>query len=164
MVLKKKRRPDKPPIVLGWREWMGLPDLDIPAIKVKLDTGARSSALHVTNIRSFKRRGVDWVRFRPVLDDGRARLRPAEAKVLDQRTVRDSGGKAHLRVVISTTVEVAGWTWPVDLTLASRGEMSFRMLLGRQAMSGRVLVDPLHSYLAGRRTAKRGRLERKESR
>jgi hypothetical protein len=157
MAPSKKRRPDKPPLMLGWREWMGLPDLDIPALKVKLDTGARSSALHVTDIRLFRRRNEDWVRFRPVLDDGRPRLRAAEARVLDQRMVRDSGGREHLRVVIKTAIEVAGWIWPVDLTLASRGEMSFRMLLGRQAMSGRIIVDPVHSYLAGRRTSMRKR-------
>jgi hypothetical protein len=140
-----------PPIILGWREWVGLPDLGVGAIRAKLDTGARSSALHVDTIKPFKRSGIDWVKF-TILQDSRVR-RPsiaARARVLDERMVRDSGGHEHLRVVIRTTLDVAGRRWPIDLTLASRAPMSFRMLLGRQGLSGRVVLDPAHSYLAGR--------------
>jgi hypothetical protein len=75
----------------------------------------------------------------------------AESPVLDERIIRDSGGHEELRVTIATTLEVAHWRWTVDVTLAARGAMKFRMLLGRQALGGRVLIDPHRSYLAGRR-------------
>lgn len=137
-------------MVLGWREWVSLPGLRLPRIRAKLDTGARSSALHVTDVEPFRRARADWVRFRVVTDRGQRGDRTVEAHAVDERIVRDSGGKEHLRVVIETVVSIAGWDWPIELTLASRSEMSFRMLLGRQALSGRVIVDPSHSYLAGR--------------
>jgi len=138
-------------MILGWREWVALPDLGIHAIRAKLDTGARSSALHVADIEPFRRSGAEWVRF-TIVQDTRVRRPPivARARVEDERVVRDSGGHEHLRIVIRTTLDVAGWRWPIDLTLASRGPMSFRMLLGRQGLSGRAVLDPAHSYLAGR--------------
>lgn len=139
-------------MILGWREWVGLPDLGLARIKAKLDTGARTSSLHVSSVETFKRDGEEWVRFEvvPQLKHRRSKVR-AEAPVLDERMVRDSGGHEELRVTISTTLEVAHWQWAVDVTLASRSGMKFRMLLGRQALGGRILVDPYRSYLAGRR-------------
>jgi len=137
--------------VIGWREWVGLPDLGIKAIKAKVDTGARSSSLHAFDLRQFKRDGVTWVRFQihPVQrrDD---RTITAEAPVFAFRSVRSSSGKATVRPVIITNVRLLGIAWPMELTLANRDEMGFRMLLGREAFRQRFLVDAGKSYYGGR--------------
>lgn len=145
---RKRRRP--PSLVLGWREWAGLPDLGVDAIKVKLDSGARTSALHAFDLRSFVREGKSMVRFEihPVQRSAAAPLR-AEAEVLDERVVRNSGGQEELRPVIETTVQIGSDRWPIELTLTRRDHMGFRMLLGRQALRRRALVDPGSSYRAG---------------
>ncbi len=144
--------PDKPAkLVVGWREWIALPDLGVAAIKPKIDTGARSSSLHAFNIESFDRDGDAWVRFEihPFQRDTDTTVR-AEAQVLDERLVRSSSGHAALRPVILTAIELGGRRWSVELTLASRDEMGFRMLLGREALRGRMIVEPGRSYLVGR--------------
>ena len=157
---QSNRAARRPPMILGWREWVSLPDLGVWAIKAKLDTGARSSSLHVASVKVFHRGGVEWVRFLAV-HDRKGQRNPLEvsSRVHDERMVRDSGGHEHLRIVIHTNLEIAGWAWPVDVTLASRTEMSFRMLIGRQGLTGHAIVDPSRSYLAGRprpRRASRG--------
>ena len=138
-------------VVIGWREWVGLPDLGIKTIKAKVDTGARSSSLHAYDIEEFIRDGNQWVRFKvhPVQrkNDG---VIEVEAAVLAVRSVRSSSGKADLRPVILTNVELLGRTWAVELTLANRDEMGFRMLLGREAFRGRFLVDTSKSYYGGK--------------
>ncbi len=141
---------------IGWREWVGLPDLGIAQIKAKVDTGARSSSLHAFDIEPFQRDGVDWVRFRvhPVQRDT-AEAVTAEAKILDRRSVRSSSGRAAMRPVISTRVALLGVTWPIELTLANRDAMGFRMLLGRQAIRSRFLVDAGGSYYGGRPARKK---------
>ena len=145
------RTTKKPMLVLGWREWVALPDLGIRRLKAKLDTGARSSAVHADDVERFRHRGQDWVRFHVVTDTvHRVRRVPGEARLLDERVVRSSGGHESHRYVIDTHLEIAGWQWPIELTLAERPSMSFRMLIGRQALSGHVLIDSSHSYLAGR--------------
>ena len=133
---------------IGWREWVVLPELGIDRIKVKVDTGARSSSLHAHDLEPFQRRGRDWVRF-VVHPQQRSRAGEVqvEAQVLEYRSVRSSNGKASLRPVIITPITLLGQTWPVELTLASRDEMGFRMLLGREAMAGRVLVDPSRTFI-----------------
>jgi hypothetical protein len=138
-------------LLVGWREWIALPDLGVAAIKPKIDTGARSSSLHAFNIETFRRDACDWVRFdiHPYQRDTETTVR-AEAKVLDLRHVRSSSGHSTLRPVILTAVEVGGRRWPVELTLAARDEMGFRMLLGREAMRGRIVVDPGRSYLVSK--------------
>ena len=137
--------------VIGWREWVGLPDFGIKAIKVKVDTGARSSSLHAFDLQEFQRNGAKWVRFQvhPVQRNSEEAVE-LEAKVLEYRSVRSSSGKATTRPVIITTVELLGLTWPVELTLAGRDEMGFRMLLGREAFRRRFLVDAGKSYYGGR--------------
>ena len=138
--------------VIGWREWVGLPDLGIPWIKAKVDTGARSSSLHVLGIAEFERDGVPWLRFEahPV-QRKRTQSVVAEAMLLEFRSVRSSSGTAERRPVIVTNIALMGRTWPVELTLAARDQMGFRMLLGRQALRGRFLVDAGRSYRGGAR-------------
>ena len=122
--------------VIGWREWVGLPDFGIKTIKVKVDTGARTSSLHAFDDHVFDRDGVQWVGFKihPVQRKSNKPVK-AEAMVLEFRSVRSSSGVAALRPVIITNVELLGITWPVELTLAIRDEMGFRMLLGREGIS-----------------------------
>lgn len=130
---------------------MSLPALEVPAIKAKIDTGARSSALHAFDVEIVRRRGKQLVRFNihPFQRDTRTTI-PAEAELLEFRTVKSSGGHETLRPVILTDVEVAGRRWSIELTLATRDTMGFRMLLGREAIRGRFVVDPGDSFLTGR--------------
>lgn len=141
----KKKAPDLP--IIGWREWVGLPDLGIPTIKVKVDTGARSSSLHAFRVHEFDRDGMKWVRFEVhPLQRKKDKTVEVEAKVLEFRSVRSSSGKAAIRPVIVTQIRLLDNTWPIELTLANRDEMGFRMLLGREAFRGRFLVDAKNSY------------------
>ena len=137
--------------VIGWREWVGLPELGIKTIKVKVDTGARSSSLHAFGVQEFRRDNVTWVRFQihPVQRKNDPAV-TAEAPVFAFRSVRSSSGKAAIRPVIITSVVLLGVTWPIELTLANRDEMGFRMLLGREAFRQRFLVDAGKSYYGGR--------------
>ena len=137
--------------IIGWREWVGLPDLAIPKIKVKVDTGARSSSLHAYDLEEFHHDGEKFVRFKvhPV-QRKKDEVVETEAQVLEYRSVRSSSGKASMRPVIITNVALLGQTWPVELTLANRDEMGFRMLLGREAFRGRFLVDAGKSYYGGK--------------
>lgn len=139
------------PLELGWREWLALPDLGIPAIKAKIDTGARSSALHAASVDSFHREGREWVRF--TLHPARERqdiLVEAEAPVAARRVVSDSGGHRESRLFIETTVRAGTESWPIEINLTNRETMLFPMLLGRTAMKGRIRVSPDLSYLLGR--------------
>ncbi|MCA9016177.1 MAG: ATP-dependent zinc protease [Planctomycetaceae bacterium] len=137
--------------VIGWREWVKLPDLGIETIKAKVDTGARSSSLHAYDLHKFKRDEEEWIRFKvhPVQRKTHEVI-VAEARVFEYRSVRSSSGKASLRPVIITNVELLGIVWVVELTLANRDEMGFRMLLGREAFRQRFFVDAGGSYYGGK--------------
>jgi len=151
-----KRKASSAPDILGWREWVALPDLGIPAIKAKIDTGARTSALHAFRIEPFTRDNNDHVRFwlHPLRKQQDIEL-ICEAPVVQKRLVKDSGGHSEERYVIESAVRVGDRQWTIELTLTSREDMMFRMLLGRSAItSGRLKVDPAASYLTGRRKGK----------
>ena len=136
--------------VLGWREWVTLPELGISAIKAKVDTGARTSALHAFQVELYRRGGTHRVRFaiHPLQKRTDIELR-CDAKVIDQRLVSDSGGHRERRYVIDTPVRIADRELPIEITLTDRDTMNFRMLLGRTALRHGFLVDPRRSYLAG---------------
>lgn len=137
--------------VIGWREWVKLPDLGIKRIKAKVDTGARSSSLHAYDLHEIDRDGEKFVRFNVhPMQRSTKKVVEAEAKILEYRSVRSSSGKASMRPVIITNLEMLGQNWPVELTLANRDEMGFRMLLGREAFRGRFLVDAGKSYYGGK--------------
>lgn len=141
--------------IVGWREWVGFPDLGVSKIKAKIDTGARSSALHAFHIEPFRRDGRTMVRF-VVAPNQRVRADPvmAEAEQIDERVIRSSGGHEQTRIVITTQLAVLNDVWPIELTLTRRDEMGFRLLIGRQALRGRFLVDPGSSFLLSRSAAK----------
>lgn len=149
-----------PLVIIGWREWVSLPSLGISRIKAKIDTGARSSSLHAFDIERYDRNGRGFVRFKvhPIQRHDELVV-PCEAEIHDVRSVRSSSGEASDRFVIQTPVHWMGETWTVELTLADRTEMGFRMLVGREAVRGRMLVDPSRSYFGGR-PKKRKRRER----
>ncbi|MGE3166580.1 MAG: ATP-dependent zinc protease [Planctomycetota bacterium] len=145
-------------VVVGWREWLSLPELGVDRIKAKIDTGARSSAIHAFDVVEYHRAGRHWLRFNlHPLQRSSDVIVPARARVLDRREVRSSTGHLHLRWLIRTEVVLAGQRFPIELTLSRRDEMGFRMLLGRQALRGRFVVDPGRSFVSDprRRRARR---------
>lgn len=147
--MKKPKKRDL--LTVGWREWVALPELGIPAIKTKVDTGARTSALHTFAIETFQENGKMKVRFgiHPL-----QRRKDVElfciADVVDRRLVSDSGGHRGLRYVIQTSLTIGHMKWTIEMTLTQRDNMVFRMLLGRTAIRNRLIVDPGKSYLTGR--------------
>jgi hypothetical protein len=147
--MKSRARAER--TMVGWREWVSLPDWGVPAIKAKVDTGARTSALHAFDIETFEVDGVAMARFaiRP-WQDSSSDVVVVEAPLLERRQVRSSSGAAKVRPVVLTTVGLAGRTERVEVTLTRRDEMGFRMLIGRQALRRRFLVDPGRSYLGGK--------------
>jgi len=136
--------------IIGWREWLTLPELGIARVKAKIDTGARTSALHAFSLVTYRESGVLMVRFRLHPFQKRSDIViECTAPVTDRRWVSDSGGHRERRLVIETPVRMGGRQWPVEMTLTNRDTMQFRMLLGRTAMKGRFVVDPGRSYLLG---------------
>jgi len=139
-------------LTVGWREWLALPELGVSRIKAKVDTGARTSALHAFNVRPFMEGGVQRVEFNvhPRQRNNDTKM-TCVADVADQRTVKDSGGHKEDRWVISTLLVIGPHSWPIEITLTNRDNMKFRMLLGRTALKNRALVNSSRSYLVGKK-------------
>ena len=139
-----------PTLQVGWREWAALPDLGLTWIKVKVDTGARTSALHAGNIDYFEKDGAEWVRFylRSVAGSDETGDR-CEAMVIEYREVTDSGGNTERRPVIRSTTVIGEHQFLIDITLTDRSAMRFPMLLGRTALPRDAMVLPRHSFLLG---------------
>ncbi|WP_394554051.1 ATP-dependent zinc protease [Agromyces sp. MMS24-JH15] len=137
--------------IAGWREWVSLPGIEVPWVKAKLDTGARSSAIHAFDVEGFRRRGADWVRFK---------VRPwqlseedavtVERPVHDRRRVRSSSGHVEERIVVMLDVVMIGHTVTAEVTLSNRDQMGFRMLIGREALRQGFVVDSARSFVGGR--------------
>jgi hypothetical protein len=143
-------------LVIGWREWIELPGLGIRQLKAKIDTGARSSSLHAVDVKTFERDGKKFVRFKVhPLQRSSKKTVTCEAEILEYRSVRSSTGQAQRRPVIMTTIDALGEKWEIELTLANRDEMGFRMLLGREAVRGKFLVDAAKSFYGGQPKPKR---------
>jgi len=136
---------------IGWREWLALPDLGIPQVKAKIDTGARTSALHTFFVEPYRENGRDMVRFGVHPLQKRLDIEIISCcPVKDFRQVSDSGGHQEMRYVIETLAQLGSRRWPIEITLTNRDNMKFRMLLGRTAMQGMEIL-PDRSYLCGRR-------------
>lgn len=137
--------------LIGWREWVSLPGLEISRIKAKVDTGARTSALHAFSLQPFIEHGKERIRFdiHPLQHDTNMVV-TCIADVVDQRLVTDSGGHEEKRYVIFTPITIAGQTWPIEITLTERENMLFRMLLGRSALRHRFIVNPARSFVTTR--------------
>lgn len=139
---------------IGWREWVALPELGLPAVKAKVDTGACTSALHTFMLEPFEQDGRRRVRFGVHPLQGRRDVEVfCVADVVDERYVRSSNGQRERRLVIRTPLRIGPCVWPIEITLANRDTMNFRMLLGRMAMQGHVVVNPGSSYLSGKALA-----------
>lgn len=140
------------PVIAGWREWVAFPELGLNRVKAKVDTGARTSALHAFNIKRIEHDGAEWISFdtQPVQYAAGPTL-SCRARLKDVRVVTDSGGHREQRFVIETPMKMGKQEWLIELTLTDRSKMKFRMLIGRHAMHGRLIVDPGKSFLTSRR-------------
>ena len=150
--MRKTKKKAKELLLIGWREILSLPDLNVDRIKAKIDTGARTSALHAFHCEEFKQNHKTMIRFgiHPIQRDNQHTI-IAEAELLEYRKVTSSVGHAQMRPVIMTTIELGEHQWQAELTLTNRDVMGFRMLLGRQAVRDRFSVDPGKSYLQSSR-------------
>lgn len=137
-------------IIIGSEEWCSFPGLGIPAIKARIDSGAKTSSIHAFNIHRFRRGGESWISFEvhPIQNDRRTVIR-CERPILDKRRVKSSTGVAETRYVINATLKAGTESWDIELTLANRDSMGYRMLLGREAMHGRMIVDPSLRFCLG---------------
>ncbi|MEN3972807.1 RimK/LysX family protein [Sphingomicrobium sp. XHP0235] len=132
---------------VGWREWVSLPGLGVPAIKAKIDTGAKTSAIHAWKVHHYRNEGIEHLSFflHPLQGDDSEIA--CVARLLDMREVTSSNGMRQKRFVIETELEMGEQRYPIELTLTNRDEMGFRLLIGRQALRKRWLVDPAKSFL-----------------
>lgn len=154
----KKRTNDQKPytrkVVVGWREWANLPELCIPAIKIKIDTGAKTSALHAFDVKEYHKRGKRYVRFNIYpLQNNNSISRHCIAEVAGERVIKSSNGQKESRYVIRSIIQIGSLRQNIFLTLTNRDFMSYRMLLGRRAMRS-LIVDPARSFCQGKLTKK----------
>lgn len=139
----------RPPLVIGWRERVALPDLGIALVQAKIDTGARTSAIHATRIRPFDRDGAQWVRFHIPHSSG-LKARDVEARLIETREIKNTSGVPESRMIIETTLHLGRRRWLIEVSLADRSNMSLPLILGRTAIRRRdILVAAGRSFLAG---------------
>ncbi len=145
-------------ILIGWKEWCQLPTLDLPWIKAKIDTGAKTSALHAFDIKSYKKKGVDFVKFsiHPLQKNNKL-VKHCHAKIKDVRDVMSSNGEKEERIVIDSEVVLngTGKSWQIELTLSNRDPLRYRMLLGREALQKDIVINPAKSYLTGKKITRK---------
>lgn len=148
IVKRKKRMPRQ---LIGWREWVGLPELRVDAIKAKIDTGARTSAIHAWRIAVHEEKDGQWATFElhPEQRNNKFVI-PCRAKVHGTRRIRSSNGQVETRIIVRTTLQLGEDSWPMDLSLTNRDAMGFRMLLGRAALRRHVRINPGRSFLIPR--------------
>ncbi len=142
-------------MIIGCDEWCAFPSLNIPAIKARVDSGAKTSSMHAINIERFSRNDEKWVRFEVhPLQKNRKVTVHCEAPLIDQRVIKSSSGDKEKRPVICVPLSLGGTVWEVEVTLTNRDSMGYRMLLGREAMNGRILIDPESMCLLGEQDKK----------
>lgn len=150
-VEKKKKQRKTPPTLIGWREWAGLPELGVSRIKAKIDTGAKTSAIHAFRVRTVKKDGAEYAEF--FLHPEQKRKHPevfCSAPLIDRRAIRSSNGQVEKRLIIRTLLRIGDREFPIDLSLTNRDAMGFRMLLGRDALRRNFVIDPGASFLLGK--------------
>ncbi|WP_339136617.1 MAG: 30S ribosomal protein S6--L-glutamate ligase [Candidatus Electrothrix sp. GW3-4] len=147
---------DQSKTIIGSEEWCSFPDMMIPALKARIDSGAKTSSIHAFNIQPFRRHGLSWVSFEvhPIQNNRRIVIR-CEKPVADRRSVKSSSGLSETRYVVSATLKLGEEEWEIELTLANRDSMGYRMLLGREAMGKRLIIDPSQRFCLGRISPKR---------
>ncbi len=140
-----------PKLTLGWREWVSLPELGLPALKAKIDSGAKTSVLHAYHTERYEADGVDMVTFliHPIQKNYDFYVE-CHAPIIDHREVSDSGGHREMRYVIESNILIGTTSWPIEISLTNRDTMRFRMLLGRRAIENRAIIEPAASYLNGK--------------
>ncbi len=149
---KKVKKPKPELTVIGWIETVGLPQLDLPGVKAKIDTGARTSALNAQNIEPFERDGQAWVRFQVQVSDGDPSLW-VETPLYDQRHIKNTSGIPEERYVIRTTLKIGEQQWPISVSLTDRSNMRFPMIVGRSALKHRnIAVHTRRAYLTTDKT------------
>ncbi len=145
-----KDKTERTVTTIGWREWIDLPELGINNVRAKIDTGARTAALHAEDIEAFERDGEDWVRFALASTEPAGEWRICEAPVADVRAIKNTSGVPEERYIINTSMRLGGRRWRIDVSLANRAQMGFELILGRTSIRRRKLVvNPGRSFLAG---------------
>ena len=154
--MKKKEK-----LIIGWREWVSLPDLGIDRIKAKIDTGARTSSLHAFDVTIFKKNNQDYVQFsvHPKQRNNKITVK-CESPILEYRKVKSSTGHTEKRPVIITNISLMDMTWPIEITLTNRSDMGFRMLLGRESFRKKFLVDAGNSHYGNKKIGSSSRKEK----
>lgn len=147
----QKKKNKAPPTLIGWREWVALPELGAARIKAKVDTGAKTSALHAFRLKTVIKDGVEYAEF--FLHPEQKKRLPeffCSAPVVDRRSIRSSNGQVEKRLIIRTRLSIGGRDYPIALSLTNRNSMGFRLLLGRDAFRKKFVINPSASFLLGK--------------
>ena len=140
-------------LIVGWKEWIELPELGVHGIKAKIDTGAATSSVHAYDIKYVRHNGEMYVKYclHPIQKSKKISI-PCLSKLIDERKVRSSSGQMELRPVVRTILKISNFQWEIDLNLTNRDSMGMRMLIGREALETKALVNPAHKFLLGKKS------------